>query len=199
MTNLTVVDAKDSNMNALGGVTGTNIIYRKESIQMICEILARGKVLSSLDAGIRMGIALGLERGIYNRAIDLEEKSNVVASWIIPSFITTYKMSRHLLIEKIAPIETDSNLERILFDSKRWETLAAMPIYELHPDTFAKNIRKISERKSIVVKIKYTNIKCGNCGKYMVREGSSQTRSADESSTPYQICDGCNTETRLSS
>jgi DNA-directed RNA polymerase subunit M/transcription elongation factor TFIIS len=187
MTNLTAVDAKDSNMNALGGVTGTNIIYRKESIQMICEILARGKVLSSLDAGIRMGIALGLERGIYNRAIDLEEKSNVVASWIIPSFITTYKMSRHLLIEKIAPIETDSNLERILFDSKRWETLAA------------KNIRKISERKSIVVKIKYTNIKCGNCGKYMVREGSSQTRSADESSTPYQICDGCNTETRLSS
>jgi DNA-directed RNA polymerase subunit M/transcription elongation factor TFIIS len=175
------------------------IIYRKESIQMICDILARGKVIGTLPSDIRGGIALGLERGIYNRAINLEEKNNVIASWIIPSFISTYKMVRHLLCEKIASIDTNPDLERILFNPARWDMIAATPIYELHPGTFAKNIRKISERKLIVVKVKYTNIKCENCKKYMVREGSTQTRSADESSTPYKICDGCGLETKMSS
>ena len=175
------------------------IIYRKESITMLTEILATGKVIGALDAMIRSGIALGLERGIYNRAIDLEEKNNIVASWIIPSFILTYKMTRHMLCEKITAIGSDANLEHILLDPTRWESLAATPIYELRPEIFAKNIRKITDRKHIAIKVKYTDIKCGNCGKFMVRNDSVQCRSADESSTPFQICDLCNTVVKGSS
>lgn len=176
-----------------------NVVHREESIKMISEILARGKLLSTVNPIILAGIAAGLERGIYNRAIELEEKNNVIASWLIPSFILTYKMSRHLLCEKIIPIHSNDHLERILCDPSQWSKMASKPIYELHPETFNKNIQRISERKPIVVKVKYTNIKCKNCKKYMIRSGSSQTRSADESSTSYQICDGCNTITRLSS
>ena len=179
--------------------SGATIVYRKESISMLVEILATGKIIGALDAMIRSGIALGLERGIYNRAIDLEEKNNVVASWIIPSFILTYKMTRHMLCEKIAAIGSEVNLERILLDPKRWETLAATPIYELRPEIFAKNIRKITDRKHVAIKVKYTDIKCENCGKFMVRNDSVQCRSADESSTPFQICDGCNTVVKGSS
>lgn len=189
----------ESEVDVASTIAKKNVIHREESIKMICEILARGKILSTVNPTIRIGIASGLERGIYNRAIELEEKNNVIASWLIPSFILTYKMSRHLLCEKIAPVDSNNHLEHMLCDPNQWSKMAGIPIYELHPETFNQNIRRIAERKPIVVKVKYSNIKCGNCKKYMVREESLQTRTADESSTPYQICDGCNTMTRLSS
>jgi hypothetical protein len=173
--------------------------YRDESILLIEPILAAGQKLSGIPRDTRIGIASGIERGIYNRAIELEKKNGVVPSWAIPSFVPTYKMIRQMTCEKIFPIGSDPGLEAKLFDPAIWPMIAAMPIYELQPSEFKQSLNKITIRKNIEIEVKYSKTKCGNCGKYKVRYTSDQTRSADEGSTPGQICDNCNMFIRLSS
>lgn len=176
-----------------------DVVYRRESIILIAEILATGKRLSSIPGETRIGIAQGLERGIYHHAIDLEKKNGVIPSWVIPSFILTYRMARHMLCDKIRPIDVNEQLELRLFDPTSWVKMAAMPIYELQPDIFTHSLSKIASRKNIEIEVVYSKNKCHNCGKFKVREVSQQTRSADESSTPSLQCDGCNYVVTLSS
>lgn len=174
-------------------------VYRQESLVLIGEILAAGGRLSTIPVETRVGIAQGLERGVYNHAINLEKKNGVIPSWVIPSFVITYRMTRHMLCDKIRPIDVNPQLEARLFDPSSWVKIAAMPIYELQPGVFAQSLNKISQRKNIEVEMIYSKIKCSNCGKFKVREISQQTRSADESSTPSLQCDGCNVIIKLSS
>jgi DNA-directed RNA polymerase subunit M/transcription elongation factor TFIIS len=176
-----------------------DVAHRRESIALIVEILATGKRLSNIAGDTRVGIAKGLERGIYNHAIDLEKKNGIIPSWVIPSFIMTYRMARHMLCDKIRSINIDEQLETKLFDPTSWVKMAAMPIYELQPNIFTGSLNKIASRKNVEITVVYSKNKCHNCGKYKVREISQQTRSADESSTPSLQCDGCNYVTKLSS
>lgn len=176
-----------------------DVIYRRESISLIAEILATGKRLSTIPGETRIGIAQGLERGIYNHAIDLEKKNGVIPSWVIPSFVLTYRMSRHMLCDKIKPINVNDQLELKLFDPTFWVKMATIPIYELQPDIFIHSLSKIASRKNIEIEVVYSKNKCHNCGKFKVREISQQTRRADESSTPSLQCDGCNYVVKLSS
>lgn len=179
--------------------TAQGDIHRIESVFLISEILAIGKRLSKIPAETRTGIAQGLERGVYNHAINLEKKNGVIPSWVIPSFVITYRMARHMLCDKIKPIDVDEKLESRLFDPAIWAHISAMPIYELRPDVFTLSLNKISSRKNIEIAMVYSKVKCSNCGKFKVREISQQTRSADESSTPSLHCDGCNVIIKLSS
>lgn len=174
-------------------------VHRRETLVLIGEILAAGKRLSAISPDTRVGIAQGLERGVYNHAINLEKKNGIIPSWVIPSFVMTYRMTRHMLCDKIRSINTNEQLESRLFDPAAWVNIAAMPIYELHPDVFTRSLNKISIRKNVEVEMVYSKVKCSNCGKFKVREISQQTRSADESSTPSLQCDGCNFVIKLSS
>ncbi len=170
---------------------------RRVTIKALTDIIATGPLLSTQISAVHYGIAVGLERGCYNRAIELEEKNSAIASWVVPSFIGTYRMVRHMLCDKAKTLVATKETERILFDANQWQRISATPIYDLVPNVFAEITAGLNARKNIEVQRAYLKDPCGNCNKYKVYELSVQERGMDESSTLYLICDACNSRTSV--
>ncbi len=167
--------------------------HRRTSARILISVLCRSAKFRVAPDDVRDGIVVGCERGILNRSIQLMRDKNRVPSWMLPEFINTYKMERHMLCTTLKHIDQSTHLESVVMTPTiPWGELASIPVYRLIPDMFKAKTEHIRRRGA--VQLEYTFLigrTCKNCGSNKIKEQSLQTRSADESSVQFLLCFGC--------
>jgi DNA-directed RNA polymerase subunit M/transcription elongation factor TFIIS len=157
------------------------------------------KALTTILAGRLDAAAVpGLERAIYNGAIQQARQRHVVRTWDYPLFVHLYRMRAQHVACNFCPDSYVANTE--LYEGYHrgeltFESIAAMNTYELFPSRWRGmfEAQQIREKKQLEGnKDRATDqFTCTRCWKKECTYYEMQTRSADEPMTIFITCLNC--------
>lgn len=144
-----------------------------------------------------MKIAINIERGIFNKSIDLYSKSAKKETWN-NMFKNIYINRCVMLYNNLNPngnVKNTGLLERLLlkefneFDLSSFSHDKIFPekhkaLMEIHCPNIYKDIPEKMEQPDGL-------FKCGKCKSYKTEYSERQTRSADEPTTKFCYCHNC--------
>ncbi len=138
--------------------------------------------------------AINLEKGIYNRTLEIADEKNIVKKWENAYFTQIY-------IDKMRTIyinlKTPDVLRLITEDKIKPHKLAFMTHQEIRPEKWEQLIAdlKIQNQNKYTPKIEAStdNFTCYKCKSKECSYYQLQTRSADEPMTTFVTCIKCGT------
>ena len=143
-------------------------------------------------------LAEDIEKGIYNKTIEIAEKKNINKKWTDSIFIDIYKNN---CIEVYSNLDGESYIKNDRLFSRLAEKefssyeLASMNHQRLFPERWKEILDEKSKRDRYLFEINkematdaYT---CGRCHKKQCTYYQLQTRSADEPMTTFVTCLNC--------
>ena len=143
-------------------------------------------------------IAEDIEKGIYNKSIDIANKKNIKKKWSDSIFMDTYKnicIEIYSNLDKNSYIQNDRLFNRLTEKEFSSYEIAYMSHQRLFPEKWKKLIDEKSKRDRYLYEINkematdaYT---CGRCHKKQCTYYQLQTRSADEPMTTFVTCLNC--------
>jgi DNA-directed RNA polymerase subunit M/transcription elongation factor TFIIS len=141
----------------------------------------------------RIGVIVGIERGLLNAAVVFTRNKNKIASWTLRDFVNIYTTKRNLLFTMISDMDNSPMGNIILNKTVAWCLLAHTSVYELRPDIYLPLTKRINMQKAVVLKQKFIEgmYRCRNCGSTKFKEKTMQTRASDEAASLFAICAGC--------
>lgn len=140
----------------------------------------------------------GLERAIYNGAIQQARTRHVARTWDYPLFVHLYRMHAHHVACNFCPESYVKNTD--LYEGYQrgeltFESIASMNTYELFPSRWRDMFdqRQVREKKQLEGnKDRATDqFTCTRCWKKECTYYEMQTRSADEPMTIFITCLNC--------
>ena len=174
---------------------------RRNTAQHIINALMTSKKFQDAPDKLKIGIVVGIERGILNYAVQFMEDHNKIPSWVLNSFVDEFRKRRMFILcalEKIGQ-PSYSFLEDIIMMRKiEWHLIAAARPHELNPIKFAPIINTLKIRSEACIEFNYIDgfIACFNCGSKKYKEYSIQLRGLDEPAHLFKMCGGCGVRTR---
>lgn len=167
--------------------------HRRDSAKMLIDICMSSSAFKNTSEKFRIGIIVGIERGLLNASVSFMNNLNMIASWTLRDFVQIYMVKRNLLFSMITDMD-HSPIGKIIVNKKiAWCLLAYTPVYILRPDIYAQLTKKIDSQKAVVLKQKFIvgMYRCRNCGSNKFKEKTMQTRASDEAASLFVICNGC--------
>lgn len=152
----------------------------------------RNNTIKNIENVIGVKYARNIEKGIFNFAVGLAKKKNIVRKWDNKVFVMLY-ISRLKMI--ITNIKDDNVKNMILNNNISIKELSNITHQELNPEKWKKLIeQKIKRDKSLTsvnLSAATDEFKCYKCKKRKCTYYQLQTRSADEPMTTFVTCLVC--------
>lgn len=155
--------------------------------------LFRNNIYNVLNKKInKENISKNLEKGIYNYAIDLSEKKNIIKSWNNNLFVMIYIQKFKTILYNLSNIDLLDKLKNKEFKAHE---LAFMKHQLINPEKWKElmQLQRIKDENKFSDKLEaasedFTCYKCksNKCNYYQM-----QTRSADEPMTTFVTCLNC--------
>ena len=178
---------------------------RRKMVDMI-DALLREHVRDPAQLAALEGInaARNIEIGIYNAAVQIAHKRNIVRKWSNPSFGMLYMNRARTIYANLLPTSYVGNT-RLIMRLARQEFLphqiAFMSPLELCPERWQDILderERIKELQTEVEKQQYSTLfYCRKCHQRKTTYYQMQTRSADEPMTVFITCQVCHNKWRM--
>ena len=143
-------------------------------------------------------ISRNIEKSIYNYAIEISNKKNIICSWENTIFLKLYLSKVRSIYSNIKPdsyIKNTDFLKRILNKDINVEYISKLTRMEIYPDNWKDLIDKKVKIDTLKSKLKpeamTDQFKCRKCGSRSTSYYEVQTRSADEPMTQFITCLEC--------
>ena len=141
---------------------------------------------------LNKGMAINLEKGIFNYSISIASSNNIIKKWDNPNFVEIY-------INKFKTIYINLNnkslLKKIIDKEIKPQDLAFMTHQELMPEKWEKLIlaKKVKDENRYAPKLDGNTdmFTCRRCKSNKCSYYQLQTRSADEPMTTFVTCVNC--------
>lgn len=138
-------------------------------------------------------MCINLEKGIFNKTIEVADENNIIKKWDNKFFTTLYENRlRSIMIN----LKTNTNLvEQILEKKIKAHKLAYMSHQDMNYDKWSQLIedKKIKDenRYTLTIEASTDNFTCRKCKSNKCSYYQLQTRSADEPMTTFVTCINC--------
>lgn len=143
-------------------------------------------------------ISRNIEKSIYNYAIEISNKRNIVCSWDNTIFLKLYLSKVRSIYSNIKPdsyIKNTDFLKRILNGDIDIKQISSMTRIDIFPENWKELIDKKVKIDTLKSKLKpeamTDQFKCRKCGSRSSSYYEVQTRSADEPMTQFITCLDC--------
>lgn len=137
-------------------------------------------------------VALNIEKGIYNYAVNNAKKKNVVRKWDNKVFVMLYVNRLRMIMTNL---KDDVVKKKILENKISMKEMSNITHQEINPKKWKKLIdQKIKRDKSLTsinLSAATDEFKCYKCKKRKCTYYQLQTRSADEPMTTFVTCLVC--------
>lgn len=152
----------------------------------------RNNTIKNIENVIGFKHARNIEKGIFNFAVGLAKKKNIVRKWDNKVFVMLY-ISRLKMI--ITNIKDDNVKNMILNNNISIKELSNITHQELNPEKWKKLIEQKLKRDKSLTSVNLSaatdEFKCYKCKKRKCTYYQLQTRSADEPMTTFVTCLVC--------
>ena len=152
----------------------------------------RNNIVKNIENIIGVKHGRNIEKGIFNFAVSLAKKKNIVRKWDNKVFVMLY-MNRLKMI--ITNIKDENVKKRIINSNISREELSNITHQELNPEKWKKLIEQKIKRDKTLTSVNLSaatdEFKCYKCKKRKCTYYQLQTRSADEPMTTFVTCLVC--------
>ena len=152
----------------------------------------RNNIVKNIENIIGVKHGRNIEKGIFNFAVSLAKKKNIVRKWDNKVFVMLY-MNRLKMI--ITNIKDENVKKRIINSNISREELSNITHQELNPEKWKKLIEQKIKRDKTLTEVNLSaatdEFKCYKCKKKKCTYYQLQTRSADEPMTTFVTCLVC--------
>ena len=153
----------------------------------------RGNIVKNIDNILNnSNLASNIEKGIYNNAVTISKKKNIVRKWDNKVFVMLYVNRLRMIMKNL---KDESVKEKILKKKISMKDLSNITHQEINPEKWKKLIeQKIKRDKSLTsvnLSAATDEFKCYKCKKRKCTYYQLQTRSADEPMTTFVTCLVC--------
>ena len=138
-------------------------------------------------------MCLNLEKGVFNKTIEIADKNNIIKKWDNKFFTTLYENRlRSIMIN----LKTNPDLIKQILEKKiKAHKLGYMSHQEMNPSKWTQIIedKKIKDenRYTPTIEASTDNFTCRKCKSNKCSYYQLQTRSADEPMTTFVTCINC--------
>ena len=143
-------------------------------------------------------IAIDIEKGVYNKTINLTKQKNIPRKWDNKIFLDLYKaaaISVYSNLNSKSYIKNDRLFKRLVDGEFSGYELATMKHQQSFPEIWKSLIDEKSKRDRYLYEINKEmatdQYQCGRCHKRLCTYFQLQTRSADEPMTTFVTCLNC--------
>lgn len=149
----------------------------------------RKKLLSVVE---KEQVAINIEKGIFNYAIEDATRKHLVKKWENIHFVEIYLTRFRTILNNLK--SSPYLLEQLV--AKKWKPheIAFLSHYEMHPERWDKLIAEKQERDKNIYDVQQkinSEFKCRRCKSNNCSYYQLQTRSADEPMTTFVSCQEC--------
>ena len=160
------------------------------------------KVFASLK-GFNEKQITGLEKGIYNAAIEYAKAKNIPLNWQSPIFREIYMSKGRAIYANLNPdtyVKNNSLRGRIETGEIKPHEVANMAPVTLFPEHWKgiveEEMTRMKEAYELKIVAMTDQVVCGKCKNRQITYHEQQTRSADEGTTVFYRCLVCNNKWR---
>lgn len=153
----------------------------------------RDNIIENISKIINNNVtALNIEKGIYNYAVTISKKKNIVRKWDNKVFIMLYVNRLRMII---ANLKDNKVIEKIKNKKISMKELSIITHQEINPEKWKKLIERKIKRDESLTSVNLSaatdEFKCYKCKKRKCTYYQLQTRSADEPMTTFVTCLVC--------
>ena len=138
-------------------------------------------------------IVINMEKGVFNKAIEIAKKNKTDLKWSNPDFVKYYATNARRLLANISyTLNSTELISKIKNGHILPYSLVNLSREELNPSLW--NSLKSKNLEKIIVKQETAEdgmFKCNKCKSMKTVYYQMQTRSADEPMTTYVTCTNC--------
>lgn len=102
---------------------------RIASLKILCEDLNDNKTFKSLSDVKKLGIVIGIERGILNSGIEDSSRTVTIPSWSSISFKTSYAVRVQFVCEIIK--QHPSLVDKLVSEEIKWDKLCRIDVHNI--------------------------------------------------------------------